>query len=72
MRAHHTQINLNRLTVRNVRTMVAQVAAKIALSDETVARVVERTGGVPLFVEWLSTLHGTAAPPRRAASAGFR
>jgi class 3 adenylate cyclase len=35
MRAHHMQINLNRLTSSNVRTMVAQVAAKIALSDET-------------------------------------
>jgi class 3 adenylate cyclase len=54
MRAHHTQINLNRLTARNVRMMVAQVAAKIALSDETVATVVERTGGVPLFVEELT------------------
>jgi class 3 adenylate cyclase/tetratricopeptide (TPR) repeat protein len=54
MRAHHTQINLNRLTTRNVRTMVAQVAAKIALSDDIVATVVERTGGVPLFVEELT------------------
>ena len=54
MRAHHTQINLNRLTAGNVRTMVAEVAAKIALSDETVATVVERTGGVPLFVEELT------------------
>jgi predicted ATPase len=54
MRAHHTQINLNRLTARNVRTMVAQVAAKIALSDETVATVVKRTGGVALFVEELT------------------
>jgi predicted ATPase/class 3 adenylate cyclase len=53
-RAHHTQINLNRLTSGNVRTMVAQVAAKIALSDETIATVVERTGGVPLFVEELT------------------
>ena len=54
MRTHHTQINLNRLTASNVRTIVAQVAAKIALSDETVATVVERTGGVPLFVEELT------------------
>jgi class 3 adenylate cyclase/tetratricopeptide (TPR) repeat protein len=54
MRAHHTQINLNRLNAGNVRMMVAQVAAKIALSDETVATVVERTGGVPLFVEELT------------------
>jgi tetratricopeptide (TPR) repeat protein len=34
--------------------MVSQVAAKIALSDETIATVVERTGGVPLFVEELT------------------
>jgi predicted ATPase len=54
MRPHHTQINLNRLTAGNVRAIVAQVAAKIALSDETVATVVERTGGVPLFVEELT------------------
>jgi predicted ATPase len=54
MRAHHAQLNLNRLTAGNVRTMVAQVAAKIALADETVATVVERTGGVPLFVEELT------------------
>jgi len=54
MRAHHTQINLNRLTARNVRTMVAQVAASKAMSDESIATVVERTGGVPLFVEELT------------------
>ena len=53
-RAHHAQINLNRLTAANVRAMVAQVAAKIALSDETIATVVDRTGGVPLFVEELT------------------
>jgi predicted ATPase len=54
MRAHHTQINLNRLTSANVRTIVAQVAAKIALSDETIATVVELTSGIPLFVEELT------------------
>ena len=54
LRAHHTQITLNRLSARNVRTMVAQVAAQKALSDETIATVVERTGGVPLFVEELT------------------
>src|ERR1700694_3001022 len=54
MRAHHTQINLNRLSAGDVRTMVAQVAARIALSDDTVATMVERTGGVPLFVEELT------------------
>ena len=54
MRAHHAQMTLNRLSARNIRTMVAQVAASKALSDETVAAVVERTGGVPLFVEELT------------------
>jgi predicted ATPase len=34
--------------------MVQEVAARKALSDETVAAVVERTGGVPLFVEELT------------------
>ena len=33
--------------------MVGQVAAHKALSDEIIATMVERTGGVPLFVEEL-------------------
>jgi len=53
-RAHHTQITLNRLSSRNVRTMVEEVTAHKALSEETIAAVVERTGGVPLFVEELT------------------
>jgi class 3 adenylate cyclase/tetratricopeptide (TPR) repeat protein len=54
LRAHHTQINLNRLSARNVREMIAQVAARNALAGETVDTVIERTGGVPLFVEELT------------------
>jgi predicted ATPase len=54
LRAHHAQITLNRLSARNVRAMVSEVAAQKALSDETIATVVERTGGVPLFVEELT------------------
>src|SRR5215472_14741258 len=53
-RAHHTQITLNRLSARNVRAMVGQVAAQKALSEETIRAVVERTSGVPLFVEELT------------------
>jgi predicted ATPase len=41
-RAHHTQITLNRLSARDIRTMVHEVAACNALSDETIATVVER------------------------------
>jgi tetratricopeptide (TPR) repeat protein len=53
-RGHHTQITLNRLSPRNVRTMVEEVAARKALSEETITTVVERTAGVPLFVEELT------------------
>src|SRR5262249_39435495 len=54
LRAHHTQITLNRLSARNVRAMVGQVAAQKALSEDTIRAVVERTSGVPLFVEELT------------------
>jgi predicted ATPase len=54
LRAHHLLITLSRLSPRNVRTMVGQVASHEALSEETVTAVVQRTGGVPLFVEELT------------------
>jgi predicted ATPase len=53
-RSHHTQITLNRLSARNVREMVALVAARNALTSASVDAVVQRTGGVPLFVEELT------------------
>jgi tetratricopeptide (TPR) repeat protein len=54
MRSHHTQITLSRLSARRVREMVALVAARNALTSESVEAVIERTGGVPLFVEELT------------------
>ena len=54
MRTHHSQITLNRLSSRNVREMVALVAASNALASESVEVVVERTGGVLLFIEELT------------------
>jgi predicted ATPase len=54
LRAHHLLITLSRLSPRNVRMMVGQVASHKALSEETIAAVVQRTGGVPLFVEELT------------------
>jgi class 3 adenylate cyclase/tetratricopeptide (TPR) repeat protein len=53
-RGHHVQVTLNRLSAGNVRTIVGEVAARKTLSDETITAVVERTGGVPLFVEELT------------------
>jgi predicted ATPase len=53
-RAHYTQITLNRLSAGSVREMIVQVAAHNALANETVDAVIERTSGVPLFVEELT------------------
>jgi class 3 adenylate cyclase/tetratricopeptide (TPR) repeat protein len=53
-RMRHAQITLDRLSARNARAMVEEVAAHKALKAETIAAVVERTGGVPLFVEELT------------------
>ncbi len=52
--AHHTQITLNRLSPCNVREMIAQVMPRNALPAETVSALIERTSGVPLFVEELT------------------
>jgi class 3 adenylate cyclase/predicted ATPase len=51
MRSHHAQVTLTRLSRRQVREMVARVAARTALPEEMVETVVARTDGVPLFVE---------------------
>jgi len=54
MSSHHTQMTLNRLSARNVREMVNLVAASNALTSKNVEAIVERTAGVPLFVEELT------------------
>jgi len=53
-RAHHSHLTLTRLNAREVRAMVANVVAQSVLSGEAVEKVIERTGGVPLFVEELT------------------
>src|SRR5262249_17492917 len=54
MRAHHAQLTLNRLSPRNAREMVARLAERSTLAPTTIDTVVERSGGVPLFVEELT------------------
>src|SRR2546430_325499 len=54
LRAHHAQITLNRLNTSNVREIIAQVATRNALANETIDVVIERTNAVPLFVEELT------------------
>jgi len=51
---HDTRIMLSPLSAHNARTMVVQVAEQKCLTEETIRTVVERTGGVPLFIEELT------------------
>ena len=53
-RAHVSSLALNRLGERDGETMVRTLAGNAGLSPETVAEIVERTDGVPLFVEELT------------------
>jgi class 3 adenylate cyclase/tetratricopeptide (TPR) repeat protein len=53
-RPHHTHITLNRLNNFEVREMIKEVAARQALTRESVDAVMERTGGIPLFIEELT------------------
>jgi class 3 adenylate cyclase/tetratricopeptide (TPR) repeat protein len=60
-----TQITLTPLSAYDTRSMVEHVAGQKTLAEDTVTTVVERTGGVPLFVEELTraVLESGAAKP---------
>jgi serine/threonine protein kinase/tetratricopeptide (TPR) repeat protein len=49
--AHQTQVALNRLTKRQIGEMMKRHAGVEDIPAEIVAQVIERTDGVPLFVE---------------------
>jgi predicted ATPase len=51
---HVTVLALNRLGGREGAALVEKLAGNLALSDEIVREIVERTDGVPLFVEELT------------------
>jgi predicted ATPase len=53
-RAHVASLALNRLGERDGEALVQTLAGNTALSPEIVAEIVERTDGVPLFVEELT------------------
>src|SRR6266581_1253238 len=55
-RAHHAQMTLNRLSRREARAMVTRVAGDVPLPADTVETLVQRTDGVPLFIEELTRL----------------
>ncbi|MGO9454484.1 MAG: AAA family ATPase [Candidatus Binataceae bacterium] len=56
LRAHHLQITLSPLSRSETRAMVKEIVALTQLSAATIEAVVQRTGGVPLFVEELTRL----------------
>jgi len=56
LRSHHLQLTLPRLSRTEVTRIVAEVAGKGHLSAEIVKAIVERSAGVPLFVEELAHL----------------
>ena len=80
LRSHHSVISLSPLDRADVAQMVGELAARHALSQEVVAGVSERTGGVPLFVEEVTRLlleHGEtggwqAIPPTLQQSLAAR
>jgi class 3 adenylate cyclase len=53
-RAHITSVALNRLGERDGEALVQTLSGNTALTPEIVAEIVERTDGVPLFVEELT------------------
>jgi tetratricopeptide (TPR) repeat protein len=53
-RAHHAQIALARLSAPQVREMIGAVTARSVPAEAAVERLIERTDGIPLFVEELT------------------
>ena len=68
-RAHVTSLALNRLGERDGEALVQKLAGNAALTPDIVAEIVERTDGVPLFVEELTkaVLESAAQGDRVAA-----
>jgi class 3 adenylate cyclase/predicted ATPase len=51
---HVTQLGLNRLGERDVTTLVRGLAGNLPLGSDVVEEIVDRTDGVPLFIEELT------------------
>ena len=50
-RAHQTQVALNRLTKRHAKTMIEAASRRTDISADEVQQVLNRTDGVPLYIE---------------------
>ncbi len=71
-RSHVTSLALNRLDERDGEALVQTLAGNAALTADIIAEIVERTDGVPLFVEELTkaVLESAAQGDRVAAVLG--
>jgi predicted ATPase len=78
-RPHVTALTLNRLGQREIAAMIDRVAINKALSANIIQDIIERTDGIPLFVEEMTkavlevesaeaTEHTVASVPRPAAA----
>ena len=67
-RPHVTQINLDRLTRERSAELIADLTRDEALPKATIDQIIERTDGIPLFIEELTKVlveRGGAGPPAR-------
>jgi class 3 adenylate cyclase len=55
-RSHVSHVTMNRLPKMQMAPMIAHVAGAKALPDEVLEQIIERTDGVPLFVEELTKM----------------
>jgi predicted ATPase len=70
---HQTQIALNRLTRRQIRDMMRRRLGGAELREAVVDQIVERTDGIPLFIEEFTAavrrkpaLYPQPTPPMRS------
>ena len=74
-RAHVTQINLDRLPRERSAELIADLTRDRALPGATVNQIIDRTDGIPLFIEELTKVlveRGGASPPAREIPATLR
>ncbi|MGJ4928850.1 AAA family ATPase [Bradyrhizobium sp. HKCCYLS2038] len=61
--ANATQLPLDRLTIRECRTLIGQVAGPARLSEDVTEQLIARSDGVPLFLEELTRAATAAGVP---------
>ena len=73
--AHVIQINLDRLPRERSAELIADLTRDKALPGATVDQIIDRTDGIPLFIEELTKVlveRGGASPPTREIPATLR